>query len=70
MAQNRWVNITIDPNVAVKSDRQNDNHGAGLGTAAASDMTLSYDTAKFTSLNVLRSACNAALVIAAQSMKP
>lgn len=70
MAQDRWINITIDPNVASKPDRAKDNHGKALGAAAASDLTISYDTAKFTSLSVFRSAINAAIEQAAQSMKP
>lgn len=70
MAQDRWINITIDPNVASKPDRSKDNHAPALGAAAAGDLTISFDTAKFTSLSVFRSAIAAAIVQAAQSMKP
>ena len=70
MAQNRWINITVDPNAASKSDSSNHDHGKALGAAAAGDMTISYDTAKFTSLSLFRSAINAAIQQAAQSMKP
>lgn len=68
MAQDRFINITLDPNVAVKKDRSNDNHGKGMGNAAAGDLTISYDTAKFTSQSVFRSAIAAAIEQAAQSM--
>ena len=70
MAQDRWINITVDPNVASKPDRNKVNHGKGLGAAAAGDLTISYDTAKFTSLSVFRSAIAAAIEQAAQTMKP
>ncbi len=70
MPQNRWINITLDPNVASKPDRSRDNHAKALGAAAASDLTLSYDTAKFTSLSLLRSAINAAIDQAAGTMGP
>lgn len=70
MAQNRFINITLDANAASKPDRANDKHGQALGSAAASDLTISYDTAKFTSLSLFRSAVNAAIEQAAGSMKP
>lgn len=70
MAQDRFINITLDPNVAAKKDRANDSHGKALGSAAAADMTISYDTAKFTSLSVFRSAVKAAIDQAAGMMGP
>lgn len=70
MPQDRFINITLDPNVAVKKDRKDDTHGGTFAAAGASDLTLSYDTAKFTSLSVLRSAVKAALDRAAQTMAP
>lgn len=70
MAQDRWINITLDANVASKLDRDKDVHGKTIGTAAAADLTISYDTAKFTSLSVFRSAIKAAIEQAAQSMRP
>jgi hypothetical protein len=70
MAQDRFVNITLDPNAASHADKQNDRHGQALGASASGDLTVSYDTSKFTSLTLLRSALNAAIQIAAQSMKP
>jgi len=70
MAQDRWINITLDPNVASKPDRSKDVHGKTIGTAAAADLTISYDTAKFTSQSVFRSAVAAAIEQAAQSMRP
>lgn len=70
MAQNRWVNITLDPNVALKPDSQNHDHLKALGAAAAGDLTLSFDTAKFPTLTLLRSAVTAALQASAPSLKP
>lgn len=70
MAQDRFINITLDANASGRVDRSNDKHGQGLGAAAAGDLTLSFDTAKFTSHSLLRSAVMAALQQAANMMKP
>lgn len=70
MPQDRWINITLDANAANKPDRAKDVHGKAMGAAAAGDLTISYDTAKFTSLSMFRSAINAAIEQAAQSMRP
>jgi hypothetical protein len=70
MAQDRWINITLDSNAATRIDHQGDSHGKALGASAAGDMTLSFDTAKFTSHSLLRSAVKAALDQAAGMMKP
>ena len=71
MAQDRWINVTLDANASSnKSDRQNDKHSKGLGASASGDLTISYDTAKFTSLSLFRSAVLAAIEQAAGTMKP
>jgi hypothetical protein len=70
MPQNRWINVTLDPNVAKKDERTKDVNVPGLGAAAAGDLTISYDTAKFTSLSVFRSAIRTAIEQASQSMGP
>jgi hypothetical protein len=70
MAQDRFVNVTLESSPVKKNDMKDYNHGKTLGASASGDMTISYDSAKFTSLTLLRSACNAALDIAAQSLKP
>ncbi len=70
MAQDRFINITLDATASSKVDRSNDQHGKALGSASAGDLTVSFDSAKFTSLSLLRSAVNAAVQQAAGSMKP
>lgn len=70
MAQNRFINITKDPNVGSKADRKDDNHTKGLGAAAAGDLTLSFDATSITSFSVLRSMVKAALDQAQTSMSP
>jgi hypothetical protein len=70
MAQDRFINITLDANASSRVDRSNDRHSQGLSAAAAGDLTISFDTTKFTSLSLLRSAVNAAIQQAAGSMKP
>ena len=70
MAQDRFINITLDATASSRVDRSNDKHGKTVAAAAASDMTISYDTAKFTSLSLFRSAVMAAIEQAAGMMKP
>jgi hypothetical protein len=70
MPQDRWINITLDATASSKPDRQNDRHGKALGASASGDLTISYDTAKITSLSLFRSACAAAIEQAAGTMKP
>lgn len=70
MAQDRFINITLDANASSRIDHSNDKHSQKLGAAAAGDLTISYDTAKFTSLSLFRSAVLSAIEQAAGSMKP
>ena len=70
MAQDRFINITLDANAASKPDITNHRHGQAMAASAAGDLTISYDTAKFTSANLLRSAILAAIQTASASMKP
>jgi len=70
MAQDRFINITLDPNAAARVDHQGDRHAQALGASASGDLTVSFDTSKFTSLSLLRSAVNAALQQASGAMKP
>lgn len=70
MAQDRFINITLDANASTRVDHSGDAHGKKLGASAAGDLTISFDTSKFTSLSLLRSAVAAALEQAAGAMKP
>jgi hypothetical protein len=70
MAQDRWINITADASTAKKNDATEFNHDKKLGTAAGGDLTVSFDSAKFVSLAVFKSALLAAAVQAAGMMKP
>jgi hypothetical protein len=70
VAQNRWINITLDPNAATRVDHSVDKHGQALGGSASGDLTVSYDTAKFPSASLFHSALLAALQQASGSMTP
>lgn len=70
MAQDRFINITLDANAPSRVDHQTDQHKQALGASASGDLTLSFDTSKFTSHSLLRSAVMAALQQASGSMKP
>jgi len=70
MAQNRFINITLDANASSRVDHSNDKHGQAIGAAGAGDLTLSFDTSKFSSFSLLRSAVMAALQQASGTMNP
>jgi hypothetical protein len=70
VAQDRFVNITLDPNAASKLDRSNDKHTQKLGASSAGDLTISFDSSKFTSVSLLRSAVAAAIEQASAGLKP
>lgn len=70
MAQDRFINITLDPNATSRADHQSDQHKQALGASATGDLTISFDTTKFTSLSLFRSAVAAAIQQASGSMKP
>ena len=59
MAQNQFINVTADANAAKKIDIADHRHVATNAASTAGDMTLSWDSAKFTSINALRGAMNA-----------
>jgi hypothetical protein len=65
MAQNQFINVTISPAATKQPDSTDHKHGCTQGTVAANDLTLSYDSAKFTSLTLLRSGVMTALALAA-----
>lgn len=60
MAQNTFINVTLDPGAATKDPSQHQHKIAGSLTTSAGDLTLSYDSAKITTLNLLDSAFRAA----------
>ncbi len=55
MAQNNWINVTVDPAAAKKADNTDHRHTVAGGTAAAFDATFSYDSAKITSVSMVNS---------------
>jgi hypothetical protein len=56
MAQNQFINITADGNVANRKDSSDCRHGVSNGAAAAGDLTLSWDSAKFTTRSQIHGA--------------
>lgn len=70
MAQDRFINITLDANAPSRVDHSSDKHGQALGAAAGGDLTISYDSTKFPSLSLFRSVVHAAIQQAAGTMKP
>ena len=63
MAQNNWINVTLDPNLI--ADHK---HQAAPSTGASGDVTVSFDSAKVTSLSLLWAAVNTAMRTAAQQL--
>lgn len=69
MAQNQFINITVDANAVNRTDIGSVRHSGGQAASAASDFTISWDSAKVPNLNILRSAVAQALTIAAGQLK-
>lgn len=69
MAQNQFINVTIDANAVNKPDNSNHRHGVLNGASASGDLTLSWDSTKFTTINLLRSALNDVMTRAMGQMK-
>lgn len=61
MAQNQFINITMDLGAPNKKDIADHRHAVSSGAAATGDLTLSWDSAKFTNINLLRSALDAVM---------
>ena len=60
MAQNTWINVVLNANAANIPDLADHVHAVVGGTAAANDVTVSFDSAKVTKLSILDSAYAAA----------
>jgi beta-glucosidase-like glycosyl hydrolase len=56
VAQNQFINVGIDQGAAKKSDLSNHQHAITNGAAAAGDLTVSWDSAKFTTVTLMRGA--------------
>lgn len=69
MALDRFINVTLDPNAASKPDRVDHRHTAAIGVAAASDVSVGFDTAKITNMSLLRSALDEVLRQAAGMLR-
>lgn len=65
MAIDTWLTVTQNPNASKIGDNEDHKNKTGQSTANAGDMTLAYDSAKFTSLSLLKSAVNSVLKLAA-----
>lgn len=68
MAQNRWINVTVDPAMSKRTDMADHRHTVARAGSASGDLTISFDTAKVTSLTQLRSAILAAIANAASEL--
>jgi hypothetical protein len=55
MAQNTFINVVVDPSAANKVESTHVHSVSGSSTASSGDLTLSYDSAKVTSLAILLS---------------
>jgi hypothetical protein len=69
MAQNQFINVVLDPSAAGKQVTDHRNTGS-QSSAATSDFTVSFDSAKITTITALDSAYATARKIAAGQLKP
>jgi hypothetical protein len=69
MAQDRFINVTLDPSASKKPDIENHTHTVSAGAnAAAGDLTLSFDSSKITSPDALNLCIQAARDAVARSL--
>ena len=59
MAQNTWINLTADKSAATTPPGSH-HHAVAGGTSATGDLTVSFDSAVVTTLNVFDSLVQAA----------
>lgn len=69
MAQNQFINVTVDAGGSKIADLQNHRHVVSNGPASSGDLTLSWDSTKFTTVNLLKSAIAQVLQSAMGQMK-
>lgn len=70
MAQNQFINATIDAGAAKKLDVANHLHAVTNGASASGDLTVSWDSTKFTTVTLMRGALNQILRQLSGQMPP
>ena len=56
MAQNQFINLSIDQGAAKKADLWDHRHALTNGASASGDLTVSWDSAKFNTVTLMRGA--------------
>jgi hypothetical protein len=56
VAQDKFINVGVDLGAAKKTDLNDHRHAVTNAAAAAGDLTLSWDSAKFTTVTLVRGA--------------
>lgn len=69
MAQNQFINVTVGANASNVPAGGDQGHKGSQGASASSDLTISWDSAKFTTLDLLQKGVMSALKIAAGNFK-
>lgn len=69
MAQNQFINVTLGANATNVAPGQDQGHKGSQGASATSDLTISFDSAKFTTLGLLQAGVATAMKIAAGQLK-
>lgn len=69
MAQDMFINVRMNLNAAAIADLADHKNQAAFGSAAANDVTISWDHTKITSLSLLKSAVASAVLAAAGMLK-
>jgi hypothetical protein len=69
MAQNQFINVTLGANATNVEPGRDQGHRGSPGASASSDLTVSWDSAKFTTLDLLQKGVATAMKIAAGQFK-
>jgi hypothetical protein len=69
MAQDQFINVTVGANATKVPAGQDQGHKGSQGASASSDLTISFDSAKFSTLGLLQAGVAAAMKIASGQFK-
>jgi len=68
MAQNQWINVTLDPSATKKVDKSDHKNTASQAGSATGSLTISFDSAVITNMTLFNSCVDAARAIAASQL--
>ena len=69
MAQDQFINVTVGANATKVPTGQDQGHKAAPAASSSGDLTVSFDSTKFTTLGLLQAGVATAMKLAASQLK-